>query len=46
MQNNSPTESQEEILAKLEKHLPKSSPSYPNFVMFSYAAHLLIKETE
>jgi len=32
MQNNSPTESQEEILAK--------------FVMFSYAAHLLIKETE
>ena len=46
MQNTTPTESQEEIIAKLEKHLPISSPSYPNFVLFSYAAHLLIKETE
>jgi len=46
MQNNTPAESQEEIIAKLEKHLPASSPSYPNFVLFSYAAHLLIKETE
>ncbi|MDO9088021.1 MAG: hypothetical protein Q7U53_17575 [Anaerolineaceae bacterium] len=46
MQNNTPAESQEEIIAKLEKHLPTSSPSYPNFVLFSYAAHLLIKETE
>ena len=46
LENNSPTESQESIIKKLEKHLPTSSPSYPNFVMFSYAAHLLIKETE
>ena len=46
MQNITPTESQESIIKKLEKHLPTSSPSYPNFFLFSYAAHLLIKETE
>ena len=46
MQNTKPTESQEEIFAKLENHLPNSSPSYPDFVLFSYVAHMMIKETE
>jgi hypothetical protein len=46
IQNNTPTGSQESIIKKLEKHLSNSSPSYPNFVLFSYAAQLMIKETE
>ncbi len=45
-QNNTLAEFQEEFLARFEKHLPNSSPTYPNFVLFSYSAHLLIKETE
>jgi hypothetical protein len=46
MQNAEQSEIQKETISKLEKHLPNSSPTYPNFVLFSYAAHLLIKETE
>ena len=46
MQNTEQSEILEETINKLEKHLPNSSPHYPNFVLFSYAAHLLIKETE
>ncbi|PKO09761.1 MAG: hypothetical protein CVU40_10735 [Chloroflexi bacterium HGW-Chloroflexi-2] len=46
MQNAEQSEIQKETISKLEKHLPKSSPTYPNFVLFSYSAHLLIKETE
>jgi hypothetical protein len=46
MKNNTPIESKEEIIAKLEKHLPNSCPTYPNFVLFSYAAQMMIKETE
>jgi len=46
MQNTTPTESKEGIIANLEKHLPKSSTSFPDFVLFSYVAHMMIKETE
>ena len=46
MQNAEQSEIQKETISKLEKHLPNSSPTYPNFVLFSYSAHLLIKETE
>ena len=46
MQNTEQSEIQKETISKLEKHLPNSSPTYPNFVLFSYSAHLLIKETE
>lgn len=46
MQNAEQSEIQKETISKLEKHLPNSSPTYPNFVLFSYSAHLLIEETE
>jgi hypothetical protein len=46
MQNTEQSEIQKETISKLEKHLPNSSPTYPNFVLFSYSAHLLINETE
>jgi len=46
MEHTTPIENKKSIISNLEKHLPNSSPSYPNFVLFSYAAYLMIKETE
>lgn len=46
MQNTEQSEIQKETLEKLEKHLPNSSPHYPNFVLFTIVAHMLVNESD
>jgi hypothetical protein len=46
MNDNEQSEIHKETLKRLEKHLPNSSPNYPNFVLFSIVAHMLVKESD
>jgi hypothetical protein len=46
MQNTEPTDTHQELISKFKKHLPNSAAAFPNFVTFTYGAHMLIKEVE
>jgi len=45
MQNTEQSEIHKETLKRLEKHLPNSSPNYPNFVLFSIVTPMLVTES-